>query len=47
MTEYANFEKCNLIWTSWYKKKISDKLIPSKNFKPEHENKIKIYSKMD
>ena len=28
MTERPNFDKCNLIWTAWFKKKFCDDLIP-------------------
>lgn len=43
--ESATFEKCNLIWTSWWKKKVSDELKPFDQ--PLLENKMKVYARMD
>ena len=40
MTDKASFSKCNLIWTSWWKKKYSDELA-------KDNGKIKIYGRMD
>ena len=28
MTDRAHDHKCNLVWTSWWKKKFSDDLVP-------------------
>jgi len=47
MTEKANFDKCHLIWTSWWKRKFADDLVPYDKVLEGQEQKLRIYGRMD
>lgn len=46
IAEKGNFDKCQLIWTSWYKKKFGDELHAHAS-KSGETGKPKIYGRMD
>lgn len=50
MTEKASFEKCHLIWTSWWKKKFTQELRPFEEINEEQIGgypRMRIYARME